>query len=997
VDLKHTQAEPAGAAATGVAAAPASNKSAAKELAALVAGKGKEGNSDADAAATATDKTDAGDEAEKAAAAAEKKAASEAAAEKKAASEAAAQKKAASEAAAAAAPAPLVVQTAALTVSAGPESMPPTPDTARAEDDWDAQDPADMKVVKTPSAAKPSMPSFRPGGNSGGIGAMVAGPAGSQSKNSKTVYTRADLMELRSLPELKVRPEKLPALKISIDPNWIADAAPPASSAWGSAAKPGSVRSGQSYATQAPSSFGRSNSAGGGGYNQPRSSGGYSQPSNRGSGGGGGGNQWSRGKKAPERQQQQGGGGRKGKGRGRGRGDNYVSPPVGNYAPKKSTNAWTLEGNKTEDDDVDTIRKCTVLLNKLAPERFERIAKNMVAIEIKNRTVFRTLIYSICDMALGQPVYASMYAELCAKVAKKAETFAKRMVHVEQRDSPEGKAWFFDVGDDQAISKAYRSEKEAQAAGEKKASFKRILLSKCQEEFEKTIDWNAFEKEVDWTSLNVQETKQARAEVNYKVGLAKKRMLGNIKFIGELFMKHMLKAKIMHHCVAKLLSNVETPEVEHIESVCKLLTVIGKELDKGKYKTFVDAYFQRITHMQKQKTLATRIRFMLADVIELRKRKWKPRRDEKAPSTIAQVRQQAAQEELKKSQANQRGRDDRRGGGGGGGHHNNRGGGGHHNNSRGNDRRGNNNKQSGGFMPKVYTSRPAKGSAPAKAPASIKSSSSASRSAGYSISLKPGGSSTSFRPGGGGGLKLGPGGRGQQQQQQQRPRNAPAGRKGNVSRYAPAPAPAPAPKKAAPWPLEKFHKKCTSTIKEFMNILDEKEVAECLKEYAQEDNSPFVHMVMKSVVNSKHAQAKARTAVAKLFGSLCGSMKTLTAADMEKGFKLFASTFDDMCIDLPRAPQYVADLFALLVADGVCKLGTLMSCFDKTCVGSGRPEKVLSKTLGALKKAKGVAEASKILGADAAACKAVLRRDTLNKFLADSYDNIKDLASDQTA
>jgi len=545
------------------------------------------------------------------------------------------------------------------------------------------------------------------------------------------------------------------------------------------------------------------------------------------------------------------------------------------------------------------------------------------------------------------------------------------------------------------VSKAYRSQAEAQAAGEKICTFKRILLSKCQEEFEKTIDWNAFEKEVDWASLDENETKRTKAEVNYNVTQAKKRMLGNIKFIGELFMKHMLKAKIMHHCITKLLVNVENPEIEHIESVCKLLTTIGKELDSNKYRSYVDAYFSRLTHMKNLKTLATRIKFMLADVIELRKRKWKPRRDQKGPATIAQVRQQAAQEELKKSQQSSRGgrgsdrRDDRRNSQPS---RNDRGGRGGHNNKS---------QQGGGFMPKVYTKK--KSTQDARSSSSSVSGSSSSSKPSYSISLKPGGSTTSFRPGGSSsGLKLGPGGnsargnsargnssRGGSRNSGRRSRS-PAGRK-------PVPRRVPEPKKAPQWPLEKFEKKCTSTIKEFMGILDEKEVAECLKEYAQADNAPFVHMTMRTVVNSRHSDAKARNAVPKLFTSLCGPLSVLTSEDIIKGLKKFAEDFDDLCIDLPRAPQYVADLYAGLVADDVCTLGALMKTFDKTCISGGRPEKVLSKLLQALKKAKGADVARKILGSNAASCKQVLRRDTLDKFLADSYDGIKDLASAQTA
>ena len=38
---------------------------------------------------------------------------------------------------------------------------------------------------------------------------------------------------------------------------------------------------------------------------------------------------------------------------------------------------------------------------------------------------------------------------------------------------------------------------------------------------------------------------------------AKRRMLGNIRFIGELYKKKMLKENIMHECILKLLGYTE--------------------------------------------------------------------------------------------------------------------------------------------------------------------------------------------------------------------------------------------------------------------------------------------------------------------------------------------------------------------------------------------------------------------------------------------------------
>lgn len=62
---------------------------------------------------------------------------------------------------------------------------------------------------------------------------------------------------------------------------------------------------------------------------------------------------------------------------------------------------------------------------------------------------------------------------------------------------------------------------------------------------------------------------------------ARRRSLGNIKFIGELFKLKMLTEAIMHDCVVKLLKNHDE---ESLECLCRLLSTIGKDLDFEKAK-----------------------------------------------------------------------------------------------------------------------------------------------------------------------------------------------------------------------------------------------------------------------------------------------------------------------------------------------------------------------------------------------------------------------------
>ena len=62
----------------------------------------------------------------------------------------------------------------------------------------------------------------------------------------------------------------------------------------------------------------------------------------------------------------------------------------------------------------------------------------------------------------------------------------------------------------------------------------------------------------------------------------RRRTLGNIRFIGELFKLSMLTETIMHNCILQLF-RARTDE-DSLESLCRLLTTIGKDLDHEKGK-----------------------------------------------------------------------------------------------------------------------------------------------------------------------------------------------------------------------------------------------------------------------------------------------------------------------------------------------------------------------------------------------------------------------------
>lgn len=56
---------------------------------------------------------------------------------------------------------------------------------------------------------------------------------------------------------------------------------------------------------------------------------------------------------------------------------------------------------------------------------------------------------------------------------------------------------------------------------------------------------------------------------------ARKRMLGNIAFVGQLYKNKLLTEKIMHNCITTLLQDLVNPRSEDVECLCKLMVTVG--------------------------------------------------------------------------------------------------------------------------------------------------------------------------------------------------------------------------------------------------------------------------------------------------------------------------------------------------------------------------------------------------------------------------------------
>nr|XP_021486460.1 eukaryotic translation initiation factor 4 gamma 3 isoform X2 [Meriones unguiculatus] len=281
---------------------------------------------------------------------------------------------------------------------------------------------------------------------------------------------------------------------------------------------------------------------------------------------------------------------------------------------RKAENAWKPSQKRdSHADDPESIktqelfRKVRSILNKLTPQMFNQLMKQVSGLTVDTEERLKGVIDLVFEKAIDEPSFSVAYANMCRCLVT---------LKVPMADKPGNTV-----------------------------NFRKLLLNRCQKEFEKDkADDDVFEKkqkELEAASAPEERTR-LHDELEEAKDKARRRSIGNIKFIGELFKLKMLTEAIMHDCVVKLLKNHDE---ESLECLCRLLTTIGKDLDFEKAKPRMDQYFNQMEKIVKERKTSSRIRFMLQDVIDLRLCNWVSRRADQGPKTIEQIHKEAKIEE----------------------------------------------------------------------------------------------------------------------------------------------------------------------------------------------------------------------------------------------------------------------------------------------------------------------------------------------------------------
>lgn len=260
-------------------------------------------------------------------------------------------------------------------------------------------------------------------------------------------------------------------------------------------------------------------------------------------------------------------------------------------------------------------RKVKAALNKMTPEKFDKISDQILEIagQSKNEDDGRTLrqvIQLTFEKACDEQHWSSMYAKFCYKMLNTMDPAIRDETVKDKHGNPV-------VGG---------------------ALFRKYLLNRCQEEFEK--GW-----EVNLPAKPEGDNSEAAllSDEYYIAAAAKRKGLGLIQFIGELYKLNMLTLRIMHECVLKLLDFEGLPDESAIESLVKLLRTVGSTMSQADAgPKMLQVYFERVEKIQNMEGLPSRLKFMLLDLIDLRKANWHDKAADKGPKTIQQIHAEAA-------------------------------------------------------------------------------------------------------------------------------------------------------------------------------------------------------------------------------------------------------------------------------------------------------------------------------------------------------------------
>ena len=221
-------------------------------------------------------------------------------------------------------------------------------------------------------------------------------------------------------------------------------------------------------------------------------------------------------------------------------------PPAWAAAAKLAA-AAKAEGSSAADSDAAAHKlvasKANSILNKLTLEKFDKLSDDFIQVGFTTPGLLAVAIDLVLAKAQSEAHFTRMYAQLCLKLSTTAMAS-------------------FGEGDDQPSAKA------------KGKQFRKTLLGKCEAGF--------FKSDSEVAALEAELGELTAAEREERETAEKKKYIGHMRFVGELYRVDLLSDKIMHGCVQELFG-ADANDVDEIKLDCltKLMGIVGEKLEAG--------------------------------------------------------------------------------------------------------------------------------------------------------------------------------------------------------------------------------------------------------------------------------------------------------------------------------------------------------------------------------------------------------------------------------
>jgi len=263
-----------------------------------------------------------------------------------------------------------------------------------------------------------------------------------------------------------------------------------------------------------------------------------------------------------------------------------------------------LKQEKSREEKVS--RQIKITLNKLTPTNFERLKEQLLEIAKEDTNNLKLLAEGVFHKACMEVRYTNLYAKLCEFIFLEYQKFQFSQEQLQALSSSQLKSNNF---------------------------FRREILSMCQEVFEsKTTQPPESLSEEDSEILRIQE---------------KKKVIGNVRLIGELFKVNLIPAKIVLICIRELInpeleSFPKTIEVnqkylneDKLEGAVTLLKTGGRMFEKEAVVKKTHIIMLMLKKIIEEKLVSKRIQFLIMNVLDAREAGW-PEAVEQ-PTTIENI------------------------------------------------------------------------------------------------------------------------------------------------------------------------------------------------------------------------------------------------------------------------------------------------------------------------------------------------------------------------